>query len=151
MQMKSSKLLLQLVDRAVEFTVNKFPTISTGYSVDNITSSDVERLLWYAIQNVDDIANDSGLREKVIACAKQGTQRVSELNEFLHLYFETILSESGEKDLDAACITEEDTFNILEYVLLRYPLLYNDDVFLQGTAMLSHISHCTVESRGYKL
>lgn len=135
--MEENRIFKQLVNYAIAYSGKRNPDITTGYSIDNITLQDKERLLWYAIQSYDAIADDENLREMIITSASKGNQRNTKLNDFLQSYFESALI--NKKPMKAECITEEDTMRMLEYVLKQYNVLWNDKDFLQGVALFSRI------------
>lgn len=137
--MSRQDLFRQLVNKAITQSKKMYPDIRDGYSYHNITSGDVERLLWYVLQNYPDIAEDVRLQEMVIACVAKKEARTTIMNDFLKEYFADILSGTGLKEKKIKYITEDDTMQMLECILVHYPAVWDDVEFLQGIAMFSRI------------
>ena len=137
--MSRQDLFRQLVNKAITQSKETHPDIKDGYSFYNITSGDVERLLWYVLQNYSGIAEDVRLKEMVLACVQKKEARTTIINEFLKGYFADILSDAGFKEKKIKHITEDDTMQMLECILEHYPAVWNNTEFLQGIAMFSRI------------
>lgn len=117
---------------AISASKRKHPDIIDGYSTDNVSIADIERVLWYILQTYPNIANDNNIIR--LAQEKQCDKKRTEwMNDFLVDYF----SDAG---FEAEQVLERNTVAILNYLLQNYPQLWEDDELIQAAALFTRTS-----------
>ena len=130
-------LFLDFVDLAKCYVTIRIPSIRDGYSIDNLSQIDKQRILFYIVENYPNVAEDSQLREFVVAAAAIPKKKEYRLYENLISWIQECIYESNITFADIENISENDCDAWLEYVFEHYDFS-GDDTLLNGIALLMH-------------